>query len=155
MECTPKKCAGHCKKPLKRDAYHKDQWKLPEGVAKCTNCHTKRCWECSKLKKQDAFADRVWRMSETSSDFRCQLCLRGAPKWGMWRCVAKRCAHLPARDLSNFSICIERAKQAGKAKVPNGSRRCDNCVRKFEEEMREQAKRSHSQVQKPGKHRTK
>ena len=150
-----KKCAGHCKKLLKRNAYHKDQWKLAEGVAKCTTCHTKRCWECGKLKQQDAFADRVWRMSETSSAFRCQLCLRGAPKWGMWRCAAKRCAHLPPRDLSSFSICIERAKQAGKAKVPTGSRRCDNCVRKFEEELQEQARRSHNQVQKPSKLRTK
>ena len=129
--------------------------KVRQNAQTCTNCHTRRCWECSKLKKQDAFADRVWRMSETSSDFRCQLCLRGAPKRGMWRCVAKRCAHLPARDLSNFSICIERAKQEDKATVPTGKRRCDNCVRQFDEELREQAKRSHGQVQKPGKHRAK
>ena len=146
---------GSLQKLLKREAHHKDQCKQPQGTAVCTNCHTKRCWKCGKLKKQDAFAGTVWRMPETSSDFLCQLCLRGAPKWGMWRCVAKRCAHLPARDLSNFSICIERATQAGQAKVPTGKRRCDNCVRKFEEELREQAKRSHSQVQKPGKHRIK
>ena len=29
---------------------------------------------------------------------------------------------------------------------------CDDCVRKFGEELREQAQRSHSQVQKPRKH---
>ena len=139
-------------KDIETRCYHKDQWKLPEGVAKCTNCHTKPCWKCGKLKKQDAFNANVRRMSDTTPDFQCLLCLRGARQKGLWSCVAKRCAHLPPRDLSCFTIAIQRAEQAGKAKVPTGSRRCDDCVRKFEEELREQAQRSHSQVQKPRKH---
>ena len=134
--------------PEKKDAYHKDQWALDEGIAICNNCHRKRCWNCSKPKKQDEFPSRViWSLPDASPQLLCTLCSSGPRRVGMWTCVAQRCRQ--QKPQSEFSIAIGRAKQKGQPQVPRGSRRCDVCVKAYEEELREQSARSHREVQQP------
>ena len=135
-------------KLLKRDGYHQDQWKLPEAMALCKNCHKKRCWKCSQRKGRDAFPSQtIWLKAETSPDFLCSLCAQGPRQKGKWTCVAQRCRQ--QKDISEFSIAIQEAKNKGQDHVPKGSRRCDDCKRKFAEELKSQAQQTHAQVQQP------
>jgi hypothetical protein len=130
------------------DEYHKDQWALKEGIAICNDCHRKRCWKCSKPKKQDEYPSRViWNLPEASPELLCTSCSSGPRTVGMWTCVAQRCR--AQKPWAEFSIAMSRSKAKGQLQVPFGSRRCDVCVKAYEAELREQSARSHRKVQQP------
>ena len=146
VDCVPKVCAGPCKKAKNKNAYHKDQWSLIEGLAICNVCHRKRCWTCSKLKKQDEYPSRViWNLPNASPELFCTLCTSGPRTVGFWTCV--RCRVKKA--CSEFSIAVSRSKAKGQPQVPRGSCRCDVCVKAYEDELQEQSLRTHKEVQLP------
>ena len=132
---------------------------FPFFIAHCFPCFY--CWEiwtCSNSGASLALLSYLKTFYWPAHRMLCLIsyCISLLFYWYSFFCFLVVFSHLKASfDTSNFSIAIEMAKKAGKAKVPTGSRRCDDCLRKFEEEMREQALRSHSHVQKPRKHWTK
>ena len=89
----------------------------------------------------------IWNLPEACPELVCTSCRSGPRKEGMWTCVAQRCRQ--KKPQSEFSIAIARAKQKRQPQVPTGSRRCDDCVKAYEEELREQSSRTHREVQLP------
>ena len=128
--------------------YSTEQWDLRDGDASrlCYDCNRKQCSKCFQPKGQREFDHKTWKLQDKNPDRLCSECMNGAKQAGMWRCKNKKCKK--RKPVSDFSIVIGRYGGPDSKSLKNNSRRCDECVQRFEEEQAELSKRSAAHVQK-------
>ena len=115
---------------------------MAEGDAVCYDCDRKRCSQRDKLKGRKDYDARSSDLPHGSLQLICRECMVGKRTRGMWTCRNKACRQ--QKPIAEFSMAIERQGP----KVAGDSRRCNACVQKHDDEMREQNRRSAQLVQK-------
>ena len=139
-KCVPKRC-GKCRMMKKKGLFENSQWALCDGEAVCRDCSRRRCGECDQLKTKGEFTIDMWELADGSAVAKCKACSR---KPGMWTCQ-RCCRQKPQIDFTKV-IAKHHGRSLGSLKQK--SKRCNECLERFEEEMAAQARRSYEQVQK-------
>ena len=140
-ECVPKRCP-RCRKAKVKSAYSTAQWRLIEGKAVCVDCDRKRCGKCNKEKGFKEFTPHMWELADGGAAVHCKKCTHGERTKGMWTCVNKNCQM--KKPKAEFGKAIAKYGES----VAGTSRRCDDCVSKFEAELEAQSQKTLERVQK-------
>jgi hypothetical protein len=140
-ECVPRRCC-RCRKAKVKSAYSKAQWLLVEGIAVCVDCDRRRCSKCNKEKGFKDFTPNMWDVASGTAGAQCRTCTYGARTAGMWTCINKSCRL--KKPKIEFSKAIAKYGEC----VAGTSRRCDDCVDRFDAELERQSQRNCEQVQK-------